>query len=268
MATSAIRQAVECFPSAHANYGEFGLFGFANVGNARHANRGYRGRFCLPGRTSSSVRLHTGGLQWIFFGIGHFHWDGGSWQYDYNITLASSQKAQHLAVDYSVPSSPILYVTPTAATANNLYKITDPGPGGANAVQTTIGTAAAGCAFRGVAMAPAQPALPAFTTQPVGTTNNYGSTATFGPVDATGTNPNAWTWLKGNVPLANGPTGNGSTVSGATSTTLAIANIAILDADNVNLLDEAPSMVEPKAGLRRLADWLPETTVSQWRRST
>ena len=104
--------------------------------------------------------------------------------WDYNIVLSGGLRAQHIAVDYSTPSSPVLYVTPTAATANSLFRISDPGPGPAQATQTTIGTAAVGCAFRGVAMAPTQPALPVFTVQPVGTTNNYGSTATFGPGSA------------------------------------------------------------------------------------
>jgi hypothetical protein len=158
-------------------------------------------------------------------GIGHYHWDGSTWVWDYNLLLAGT-KPQHIAVDYSGPN-PFVYVTPTGAVGNRLYAFDDTN---STAVQLTLATAPAGTVFRGVAITPTQPAAPAFTVQPVNTTNNYGGTAVFGPVSATAANPNAYTWLKGSVTLTDGPTGTGSVISGSTTETLTISGISGSDA--------------------------------------
>ena len=158
-------------------------------------------------------------------GIGHYHWDGSAWVWDYNLLLAASEKPQHIAVDYS-GANPFVYVVPTSAVGNHLYAFDDTG---SSAVQLTLATAV-GTIFRGVVMAPTQPALPTFTVHPANTTNSYTSTATFGPVSATNANPNGYTWKKGSTTLVDGPTGNGSTISGATTTTLTISSVGAADA--------------------------------------
>ncbi len=159
-------------------------------------------------------------------GILSFVWDGSSWVGSNTMVLPGTDRPQHLAVSYSGPQ-PVLFVTIGALT--KLYAITDTGASG-TVTPTTLATAASGKFFRGVVLAPTQPALPVFGAQPSSTTNNYGSTVTFGPVDATGANPNAWTWKKGSTTLTDGPTGTGSTISGSTTTSLMISSITSADA--------------------------------------
>jgi hypothetical protein len=160
-------------------------------------------------------------------GIGHYHWDGSAWVWDYNLLLAGT-KPQHIAVDYS-GANPFVYVTPTGSVGNNLYAFDDTN---STAVRITIATAAAGTVFRGVAMSPTQPALPVFTVNPTNQTNNYGGSVTFGPVSASAANPNAWTWKKGSTTLNDGPTGSGSTISGAHTDTLTVSVIGGADTGN------------------------------------
>ena len=160
-------------------------------------------------------------------GIGHFEMDAfGAWNWQYNILLTGGEKPQHIAVDYS-QANPVLYVTPAAAVQNHLYAIVD--SGATTYSQTTVATAPATQMFRGVAMAPTVPGAPVFTVQPQGQTNNYGDNVTFGPVAASGANPNGFTWRHSGTNLLDGPTGTGSVISGATSNTLTISGIGIAD---------------------------------------
>jgi hypothetical protein len=164
-------------------------------------------------------------------GIKRYVFDGISWNFAYTIILPNSDKPQHLAADFS-GAAPVIYAVHgvTTGSGNRLYAVTDPGPAAANATIVTLATAPANNAFRGVALSPRQPAAPVFTTQPDNATNNYGSTVQFGPVAATGANPNAWTWKRGSTTLTDGTTASGSTISGSTTPTLTIANITGLDA--------------------------------------
>ena len=155
-----------------------------------------------------------------------FTWSSGSsWTLGTAINLAWSGKPQHIAVDYS-GANPVIYMTTGVGANNSLYKIVDNGAGG---TLTTLGTATGGAIFRGVALAPTQPAAPVFTTMPANSINFYGDTVNFGPVAATGANPNAWTWKFGSITLTNGNNGRSSTVSGATTTTLTIAGVTAAD---------------------------------------
>jgi hypothetical protein len=158
-------------------------------------------------------------------GVGHYHWDGSTWVWDYNLIL-TGEKPQNIAVDYS-GANPFVYVVNTPGSANHLYAFDDTN---ATAVKITIATAPTGSAFRGVVMAPHQPATPTFTVQPVNTTNNYGGTAVFGPVSADNANPNGYTWKKGATTLTDGTTASGSVISGSTTPTLTISGISGADA--------------------------------------
>ncbi len=159
--------------------------------------------------------------------VGHFHWDGGSWIWDYNVALPGGLKSQHIAVNYANPALPVVYVTPTAASGNTFYYFVD---NSATPTVNLLATAPSGQAFRGVAMAPTQPGAPLFTTPPLGQTNVYGATVSFGPVAATGANPNGFTWMRYGTNLIDGPTRpGGPVISGATSNTLTISGIAFDD---------------------------------------
>src|SRR5439155_483070 len=137
-------------------------------------------------------------------------------------TLTLSANPAHIAVDYN-HASPIIYFTAPSAN-NSLLAITDPGASG-TPTATTLATATGGAIFRGVAMAPTQPALPSSTAQPSGDTRNYGDNITFGPVAATGANPSAWTWKHGTTTLT-----DGGRISGSTTTSLTISGITSADA--------------------------------------
>ncbi len=158
--------------------------------------------------------------------VGHFHWNGTAWVFDYNLVLAGGEKPQNIAVDYS-GANPFVYVVNTPGAGNHLYGFNDTN---SSAIQINIATAPASTVFRGVVVSPTQPALPAFTVHPAHTTNAVGATAVFGPVSATNANPNGYTWKKGSTTLSDGPTGNGSTISGASTPTLTIAGISGADA--------------------------------------
>ena len=161
-------------------------------------------------------------------GISVFTFDGSNWNLAYTLTFTVSGHPEHLAVDFS-GANPVLYFTTTSGANNGLFKYIDTGSGGA-VIATTLATATGGAIFRGVAMAPTQPALPVFTTQPANSTNNYGDTVVFGPVAANNANPNAWTWKFGTTVLTNGNNGRSSTVSGATTNMLTITGVTAADA--------------------------------------
>jgi hypothetical protein len=154
-------------------------------------------------------------------GIYPFVWDGGSWVLGTPIKLSNAEKPQHIAVDYS-GANPVIFLT--TGVGGKLYAYTDDGTGG-TVTPTVLATAPTGKIFRGVALSPQQGAAPVFDVNPLSTTNNYGATVTFGPVDATGANPNGYTWKKGATTLTDG--GN---ISGSTTATLTIANITGSDA--------------------------------------
>ncbi len=74
---------------------------------------------------------------------------------------------------------------------------------------TVIATAATNTAFRGVALAPQNPAAPAITTQPANQTISSGATATL-TVTATGTAPLSYQWYQGNTGDTTTPVGTNS----------------------------------------------------------
>ncbi len=168
-------------------------------------------------------------------GIFVFAWDGVSaWSQVAALKMTGIGNAQHIAVDYS-GANPVLYFTTTSGANNGLFKYTDTGITGTNTITpTTLATCSGGAIFRGVAMAPTQPALPSFTTSPANTQVNPGSIASFGPVSADNANPLLYFWKAdfgaGKVTLTNGPTGHGSSsIGGANTATLYITNAAAGD---------------------------------------
>jgi hypothetical protein len=187
------------------------------------------GGFAIPPNPTVGAIAYLVDYNTTALGIGHFHYDGSSWVWDYNVQLSSGTlKPQHIAVDYSNPAIPILYVTPTAGSANSLFAIVDSGSGTYS--QSTVATAPSGQAFRGLTMAPTAPATPVWVTPPTGQTNFYGATVSFGPVAATGANPNGYTWTRYGTNLVDGPTRpGGAVISGANSNILTVAGIAFDD---------------------------------------
>ncbi len=87
-----------------------------------------------------------------------------------------------LVADFSTPSAPILYATTSATSGNRLVKITGGTTDGNNATfsATSLQTAAANTAFRGVAMTPTAPGTTSSTTtlSVTGSPGNYGAGVT------------------------------------------------------------------------------------------
>ena len=87
-------------------------------------------------------------------GGGIQRWDnsGGTWGLTYTLSLGSGTGggARGLTVDFGGPN-PVLFASTTEASANRLVTVTDVGTGSAF---TTLATAPANTAFRGVAFAP------------------------------------------------------------------------------------------------------------------
>lgn len=163
-----------------------------------------------------------------------FTWNGGSWDKQGDMTMtygAPTAKPLWLAVDYS-GAQPIVYFT-TTVSGNGVYKFTDTSVTGIMLWGTTVTatrlfTPAASSNYRGITMAPTQPAAPSFTLMPGNTTAFYGGTVTF-TAAATGANPYAWAWKAGSTILTNGNNGRASTVSGATTDTLTITGVTHSD---------------------------------------
>src|SRR5262249_45463092 len=85
-----------------------------------------------------------------------------------------------LVADFSNPSAPVLYATTTNASQNRLVKLADNGDlsgNGSAFTYTTLATAPANVAFRGVALAPTAPGTTASTTtlSVSGSPANYGT---------------------------------------------------------------------------------------------
>ena len=81
---------------------------------------------------------------------------GGTWTLAYTLTTGLTIGVRGLTVDWSGPN-PIIYCTEASISNTNLFKVTDTGSGSSFA---SIATAGANYAFRGVAFAPLQNALP------------------------------------------------------------------------------------------------------------
>ena len=89
-------------------------------------------------------------------GIRRYTNDGTGWTFVYTL---NTTRTRGLVVDWNNGGNPIVYATTTETSANKVIQITDTG---ASSSATTIATAAANTAFRGVAFAPlAAPAITA-----------------------------------------------------------------------------------------------------------
>ena len=86
-------------------------------------------------------------------GIQRWTRSGTVWSLAYTLgTGVANIGARGLAVDFTIPTAPVIYATSSEATANRLIKITDDLSG--TSAATTLATAPAGSAFRGMSFAP------------------------------------------------------------------------------------------------------------------
>lgn len=123
----------------------------------------------------------------------------------------------------------------TAAGGGSLYTVVDASGYNADltAAVSTVATAAANTAFRGVAFAPISGTLaaaPAIATHPASQTKTVGNTVTF-TVAATGNPAPTYHWRKGTTELV-----DGGRISGAMSATLTIANLQAPDAGDYSVV--------------------------------
>ncbi len=181
------------------------------------------GSFALPENPVVGSRAYVADT---VTGVQRFDWNGSAYVYQYTILMSGSLKPQHLTADYS-GATPVIYAVNT--TGASLQKLVDNGPAATDATVTVLATPAGGNLFRGVALAPRQPAAPVFATPPQGQTNEYGASVSFGPVAATGANPNGFTWMRYGTNLIDGATAGGSVISGSTSNTLTVSGIGLAD---------------------------------------
>jgi hypothetical protein len=189
--------------------------------------------FVLPPGPTVGATAYVGNYQSTPTAIYAYTWSGSAWSAAYTLTFSGIGNPQHLAVDYS-QSPAVIYFTTTSGVNNSLYRLVDPQATGTY-TPTALYTASGGALLRGVSMAPTRPPAPVCSVAPNSVSVNPGDTAIFGPVSATGANPNAYTWKvdygSGKVALTNGPTGHGSAVAGgATTAALGITNVAAGDA--------------------------------------
>jgi DNA/RNA endonuclease G (NUC1) len=115
-------------------------------------------------------------------GIQKWTLSGGTWSLAYILLNngATTTGVRGLTVDSS-GANPVIYATTTTTSANSLIKVTDTG---ASSTATTLATAPANTAFRGVALAPSNPNQAIVTNCP-GNLNTTQGTATFANVSAT-----------------------------------------------------------------------------------
>ena len=90
-------------------------------------------------------------------GIGLQKWtlSGTTWSLAYTISSGVPAGIRHIAVDWS-GTNPVIYATDAAAALNHVVKVTD---AGSSSAFTTIMTAPANTAFRGIAFAPSATAV-------------------------------------------------------------------------------------------------------------
>jgi hypothetical protein len=128
-------------------------------------------------------------------GIYAFNYNGSGWDAPYAIKPSNmAGNPQHIAVDYSNPSAPILYFT--TVTGSALYRFVDSTGAASTAAADVVATVTSPAFLRGVAMAPTQPAAPVFTQQPFGQSASYGASFSLGAVEATDADPNKWQWKR------------------------------------------------------------------------
>jgi hypothetical protein len=171
-------------------------------------------------------------------GGGIIKWTFSSGTWTKNFTFGSSNAltagCRGLAVDFSGPN-PVLYAT-TADTATKVIKLTDTSAFTAitNTTDqaTTLATAGANYALRGVALAPVNPegGPPHITgIAPLSLTNGSGSSVQF-LVTATGSAPLAYFWYK-EIP---GTSTN--LIAGATTAALVFPSAAVSDSANYQVV--------------------------------
>ena len=163
-------------------------------------------------------------------GVQKWTFSGGIWTSNYTFGAGAGLTAgcRAIAVDFS-GVNPVIYAT-TADSPTKLITIPDTG---SSATATTLATAAANKAFRGVALAPGSassgpPSVTGITPYP-GVTNSAGSTVVFN-VMATGSTPLSFFWYK-EIP------GTGTNlISSATAAALSFPSAAVTDSANYQVV--------------------------------
>ena len=166
-------------------------------------------------------------------GIQKWIYSGGSWSLAYTFASGAGLTAgcRSLAVDFS-GANPVIYAT-TADTATKLITITDTG---SSATATTLATAAANYAFRGVAFAPTT--VPVMISQPSDSLNNLTNTTFSLSVNTTtGGQTLSYQWYSPDLstPLANGSY-HGGTISGTTTASLQFSSAALAQSGNYQVI--------------------------------
>jgi Ig-like domain from next to BRCA1 gene/MBG domain (YGX type)/Immunoglobulin I-set domain/Immunoglobulin domain len=155
--------------------------------------------------------------------------------YTFSYTLpptAGTSGAFGLAVDFSAHSAwgpgvkgAVVYATTAGGSANSLVQVVD---SGAAASPTTLATASANEALRGLRFGPGIP--PAIATQPQSQTNTFGTPVAFS-VTATGSAPFSYQWLFNGTRLT-----DSARISGSASSLLTLANVLMSDAGNYQVI--------------------------------
>ncbi len=168
-------------------------------------------------------------------GIQKWTFNGSTWTKKFTFAAANGLTAgcRSLAVDFS-GAHPVLFST-TADTVTKVIKITDNSAFGDTSdtadQATTLATAAANYAFRGVALAPVNPAAgpPVITgISPSSITNGSGASVQF-LVTATGSSPFSYFWYK--------ETGSSTNlIAGATTAALVFPSAAVSDTANYQVI--------------------------------
>ncbi len=158
---------------------------------------------------------------------------GGAWTLNGSITASGVRGVTGVVNGGTVT----LFATTGASSASGggaLYKFADPTGynGVVSGLATTLVTAAANTAFRGIAFAPGTG--PTITAQPVAQTITAGDTVTF-TVAANAGGSLTYQWRKNGVNLA-----DGGIVSGATSATLTLTSAMTADAGSYDVVVTNP----------------------------
>ncbi|HWD21246.1 MAG TPA: immunoglobulin domain-containing protein [Verrucomicrobiae bacterium] len=120
----------------------------------------------------------------------------------YTLATGLTAGTRSLAVDFT-GASPVIYAVTADSSANKVVAVTDTG---STSPFTTLATAVANTAYRGVKFAPqASGSAPSITTQPSDQFVTVGDNATFSVV-ATGTDPVTYQWFSNTVAISYGTT--------------------------------------------------------------
>lgn len=130
-------------------------------------------------------------------GVQKWSFTNGAWSFQYNLSVGGSAGARAVVVDFS-GTLPRIYATTDETSANRLVAISD---GGAASTATTLVTAPANTAFRGLAFSPycLEPQVNSITNSPACTGGSVALTAS-----VSGWAPISYSWTSPAQALSNG----------------------------------------------------------------